>query len=145
MSNPGVHKNRRSLLRVLFALDVSTLSPKEVLRDIFATLAEEEPSVSREVYQTTILPQAKELLKTLPELDAEITRLSPRWRIERMAAVDRNLLRLGIYEILEKKESPLVTINACVELGKEFGESTTPGFINGLLDQLCQDHKIPIK
>lgn len=78
------------------------------------------------------------------EIDEEIRRLSPRWRLERMAIIDRNLLRIGIWEILERVTPPIIVINACVELAKDYGERQTSAFINGLLDQLCKDHGIAI-
>ena len=70
--------------------------------------------------------------------------MSPHWKLERMASIDRNILRLGAWEILTNHRSPIVVINACVELGKLYGEKDTPGFINGLLDQLCKNHKIKV-
>ncbi len=77
-------------------------------------------------------------------LNAEIQALSPRWRLDRMAAVDRNLLRLGTAELLSKEIAPLITINACIELAKAYGDKSTPAFVNGLLDQFCKNHDIPI-
>ena len=62
-----------------------------------------------------------------------------------MAPIDRNILRLGAWELLHAKSSPLPVINACVDLGKEFGEKSTSGFINGLLDELCKANDVALK
>ena len=61
-----------------------------------------------------------------------------------MATIDRNILRLGAWELLSGDQPPRAVINACIELGKDYGEQGTPAFINGLLDELCRRHEIPI-
>ncbi|MFZ5453182.1 MAG: transcription antitermination factor NusB [Thermodesulfobacteriota bacterium] len=73
----------------------------------------------------------------LEELDALIARHSEHWRLERMAAVDRNLLRLAAYELLyEPKIPPKVVINEAVELAKLYGTEVSGAFVNGILDRL---------
>jgi N utilization substance protein B len=73
------------------------------------------------------------------ELDALIRQYSEHWRLERMAAVDRNLLRLALYELLHEPEVPAkVVINEAVELAKRFGSEESGSFINGILDRVRQ-------
>jgi N utilization substance protein B len=73
------------------------------------------------------------------ELDALIARYSEHWRLERMALVDRNLLRLATYELLYHPEVPAkVVINEAVELAKRFGAEESGAFVNGLLDRIRQ-------
>lgn len=73
------------------------------------------------------------------ELDALIRQYSEHWRLERMAAVDRNLLRLALYELLYEPEIPAkVVINEAVELAKRFGSEESGAFINGILDRIRQ-------
>ena len=73
----------------------------------------------------------------LQELDALITRYSEHWRLERMAAVDRNLLRLAAYELLYQPQVPSkVVINEAVELAKRFGTEASGAFVNGILDSI---------
>jgi transcription antitermination protein NusB len=73
------------------------------------------------------------------ELDALIRQYSEHWRLERMAAVDRNLLRLSLYELLHEPEVPAkVVINEAVELAKRFGSEESGSFINGILDRVRQ-------
>ena len=73
----------------------------------------------------------------LEELDAFIVRYSEHWRLERMTVVDRNLLRLAIYELLYQPQiPPKVVINEAVEMAKRYGSEASGGFINGILDQV---------
>jgi N utilization substance protein B len=73
----------------------------------------------------------------LEELDVFIVRYSEHWRLERMTIVDRNLLRLAIYELLyQPKIPPKVVINEAVEMAKRYGSEGSGGFVNGILDQV---------
>ena len=73
----------------------------------------------------------------LEELDALISRYSEHWRLERMAAVDRNLLRLAAYELLYQPQiPPKVAINEAVELAKQYGTEDSGAFVNGILDRI---------
>ena len=73
------------------------------------------------------------------ELDALIKEHSEHWRLERMAAVDRNLLRLALYELLHQPAIPAkVVINEAVELAKRYGGEDSGSFINGILDRIRQ-------
>lgn len=73
------------------------------------------------------------------ELDAYISRFSQHWRLERMAAVDRVILRLAIFELLHCPEvPPKVAVNEAVELGKRFGAENSGAFINGILDSFLK-------
>lgn len=74
------------------------------------------------------------------ELDALIRQNSEHWRLERMASVDRNLLRLALYELLHEPAIPAkVVINEAVELAKRYGSEESGAFINGILDRIRQD------
>jgi len=73
----------------------------------------------------------------LSQIDELLTRMAQNWRVERMTMVDRNILRLAIYELLFCPEIPeRVSINEAIELGKRFGSAESPAFINGILDQV---------
>jgi N utilization substance protein B len=73
----------------------------------------------------------------LEEMDALIARYSEHWRLERMSVVDRNLLRLAIYELLyQAKVPPKVAINEAVEMAKRYGSEASGAFVNGLLDHI---------
>ena len=74
----------------------------------------------------------------LEEIDALIERASKNWRVPRMPAVDRNILRLATYELLACPDVPVsVSINEAVELAKRYGDKDSRAFINGLLDRIA--------
>jgi transcription antitermination factor NusB len=79
-------------------------------------------------------------------LDAIIVAASPRWRIDRMPVIDRSLLRLGVVEMKFLPEPRArATINGMIELAKRYGETTTPRFVNGILDQIRRDLGVPFQ
>ncbi|MEK7692490.1 MAG: transcription antitermination factor NusB [Bdellovibrionota bacterium] len=71
------------------------------------------------------------------EIDTAVTATSENWRLERMAPIDRNLIRMAVFELLIDRETPFqIVIDEAVELAKEFGAENSPAFVNGLLDAL---------
>jgi N utilization substance protein B len=75
------------------------------------------------------------------ELDELLARTADNWSLERMAATDRNVLRLGAYEILYSDTPDRVAINEAVELAKRFGSRQSAQFVNGILDRLLAGHE----
>jgi N utilization substance protein B len=74
------------------------------------------------------------------ELDAILTGLSKNWRVERMAVVDRNVIRLALYELKYCPDVPVnVVLNEAIELAKQFGSSEAGAFVNGLLDRAVDE------
>ncbi len=75
----------------------------------------------------------------LAEIDARLTQAAENWRLARMAGVDRNLLRLGAYELLFAPDTPAgVALDEAIELARRFGTAESPAFVNGVLDHLLQ-------
>jgi N utilization substance protein B len=73
----------------------------------------------------------------LEGLDQEIAQAARNWRFDRIAAIDRNILRLGAYELMHEKDTPAsVVIDEAIELAKRFAESDSPAFVNGVLDAI---------
>jgi transcription antitermination protein NusB len=78
------------------------------------------------------------------EIDAMIRGQADNWRLERMSAVDRNILRLAVYEMLYESDTPkLVVVDEAIELAKKFGSEQSGRFVNGLLDGLLKQHSFP--
>jgi N utilization substance protein B len=74
-----------------------------------------------------------------PAIDRRIVEVAENWRLPRMAAVDRNVLRLAAHELMHTPETPTaVAINEAVELARRFGSKDSPAFVNGLLDRIAQ-------
>jgi N utilization substance protein B len=79
------------------------------------------------------------VLTHLDEIDARLGAAAENWRLPRMAAVDRNVLRLGAYELLFAPDTPPgVAIDEAIELARRYGSKDSPGFVNGVLDRLRQ-------
>ncbi|MEZ5331330.1 MAG: transcription antitermination factor NusB [Thermoanaerobaculia bacterium] len=78
------------------------------------------------------------------EIDDLIVSQAENWRLERMPAVDRNVLRLAVYELLEETEVPkVVVLDEAIELSKAYGSEQSGAFVNGLLDGLLKRHRFP--
>jgi len=78
-------------------------------------------------------------IKNLAEIDTAVQKAAEHWVLQRMAAVDRNLLRLAAYELLYRKDIPsAVTINEAIELAKRFSSVESASFINGILDAIAK-------
>jgi N utilization substance protein B len=85
-----------------------------------------------------------ETLAHCEEIDALIRSQADNWRLERMPAVDRNILRLAVYEMLYQHDIPdLVVVDEAIELAKKFGSEQSGRFINGLLDGLMRRRQAP--
>ena len=83
-------------------------------------------------------------LSHVEEIDALIRQQAEHWRLERMPAVDRNILRLAIYEFLYETDVPkLVILDEAIELAKEFGSEQSGRFVNGVLDGILKSRSLP--
>lgn len=90
---------------------------------------------------------SREVVKGVCENKANLDRLirgsSKNWRVERMPRVDRNILRMAVYEVVYRKDvPPKVSIDEAVELGKRFGTEESGAFINGILDHIYNELKV---
>lgn len=131
---------RERALQALFLIDQDpSASPVQALDAAWAAGEEEEGGEPREAQAhdfALVLVQGVKAHQ--PELDALIESHSHHWRLERMARVDRNILRLGAFELKHLDDVPRkVTLNEAVELGKTFGSEDSGAFVNGLLDKLA--------
>jgi len=135
------HRSRQVALQTLYAAELRRSGPPSEA-DVEGALVE--------VGQNFELPAgalafAKELVlgvaRNQAEIDACLTTASTRWRLERMATVDLNTLRLGAFEILFGDQPVAVTIDEAVELAREFGSDASPGFVNGVLDALRRNRE----
>ena len=74
-------------------------------------------------------------------LDEKLSKIADNWRLSRMAATDRNVLRLGAYELLHTDTPPPVVINEAIELARRYGSDQSAQFVNGVLDRLLKRNK----
>ena len=126
-------KAREDALKVLFQMDVAPRQgdPLEHL-DLYWESQDEEVEADRRAYAERIVCGVR---RGADEIDDLISSHALNWRLERLAAVDRNLLRLGIYELLHEPEVPrAVVINEALEMAKRYSTDESSQFINGVLD-----------
>lgn len=130
----GPTRARALALKVLYEVDLTGHPPETVLQ----TRLQEEPLPARlERFARRIV---REVLLLRPILDRYIARHAPEWPVENMAPIDRNILRIALWEMALHPRTPLkVAINEAVELAKAFGSISSPRFINGVLGSAVQE------
>lgn len=139
-----VHKEaQRAALWLLYAMDVSQGSADEALRAAKETMSELDGNVAG--YWGEIEARVQGVAAERERVDKIVQDVSPRWKLERMARIDRNILRLGAWEMVCAGLAPIAVIDSCVDLGKDYGEQGTGAFVNGLLDQICKDHGLKMR
>ncbi len=127
-------KARESALQALYQLDTSGGDARDVLSGILAHF-DEEPDADTARFAESLV---KGVQAELREIDELIQKSATHWKLERMARVDRNILRLAVYEILRRSDVPVrVTLNEAIELGKKFGSEESSAFVNGVLDRIA--------
>ena len=130
-------KARECALQMLFAADVAEMPADDVVRSYWAELGESDLDITARDFATRL---ALQTLSNLELLDERIRSRAEHWRISRMAVVDRNILRLAVYELLFEPAVPAkVTINEAIEIAKKFGTSESSRFINGVLDRIHRE------
>lgn len=123
---------RRITLETLYETDLANHPPFEVLACRLAEQPMESAGIEFARRLITGVIEHKE------EMDKLIARYAPEWPLDQMAVIDRNILRMAIYEFLIGRETPVkVAINEAVELAKTYGSDSAPRFINGVLGTLA--------
>jgi transcription antitermination protein NusB len=158
---------REMAVQMLFQSDIGGSPLPQIFNsfDLSEYLAREEPSDKKQERPATeadaradfarkrrrveeAFHYAQDLVRGTVEnqekIDDMIRAQADNWRLERMPAVDRNILRLAIYEMLHERETPkLVVMDEAIELAKKFGSEQSGRFVNGLLDGLLKQHTFP--
>jgi N utilization substance protein B len=129
-------KARESALQMLFAADVSKTRVDELVRDYWAELGDSDVTPAAQEFATRL---ATGTLARLDALDERIRSRAEHWRISRMAIVDRNILRLAVYEFLHEPTPRTVAINEALEIARRFSTYEATQFINGILDAIKRD------
>ncbi len=121
---------------MLFAADFADAVPEEVLKTYWAELDDSETEETAREFATRL---AAGTLAHLEALDERIRSRAEHWRIPRMAIVDRNILRLAVYEFLYEPTPRTVAINEALEIARRFSTYEATQFINGILDAIKRD------
>jgi N utilization substance protein B len=135
---PSRHKAREQAMQVLFIWDARKQSPQEVIEDFYGSLSSEEGSVR--IKRDQFLEQlVRGTVEKITDIDDHITRHAEHWRLERMPAVDRNILRLAVYEMLYTDTPAPVLIDEAIELARRFSGRESVNFVNGVLDAVRRE------
>jgi len=129
-------KARECALQMLFAADVAEMPADQVVRSYWAELGESDLDATARDFATRL---ASRTLANLELLDERIRSRAEHWRISRMAVVDRNILRLAVYEFLYEPTPRTVAINEALEIARRFSTYEATQFINGILDAIKRD------
>ena len=133
------HLSRSIVLQSLFEWDLNALEKKETFDVLERNVSEFAPNKTDMPFMEKLLDG---VLAKQPELDLVIEKAAPEWPIDRISPVDRNILRLGLYELLfaERSEVPAkVAINEAIELAKQFGGENSSRFVNGVLGAVYKE------
>jgi transcription antitermination protein NusB len=136
---PARHRSRQKALQVLFSWDQRRQNADQAIQDFYATLGseEDEPTASpRDEFMEALVRGTSAHAQ---DLDKKIAAKSDNWRLDRMPAVDRNILRLAVYEMTALGTPPAIVINEAVELARQFSGDESGPFINGVLDAVRRD------
>ena len=125
---------REAALQILYQWEIGRTDVERAV-DTFFTLQWPDPSPPADELRAFASALAHETVRRLPEIDLLIAETTERWRPERMAVIDRLILRLAACELLRDPETPpAVVINEALELGRTFSTEDSVKFINGMLD-----------
>ncbi len=133
------HLSRSIVLQTLFEWDLNNVERQEIKEVLTRNIDEFAPNKADTPYMDNLLDG---ILGKQSELDQIITKAAPEWPIERISPVDRNILRLGLFELLfaDRKEVPAkVAINEAIELAKQFGGENSSRFVNGVLGAVYKE------
>jgi N utilization substance protein B len=148
------HRSRQRALQVLYQWDMTKRPVDEAIRAFYDTLDadkiaqepavepmeekddDEPPTLGRDEFMEELARGASEMA---PDIDHRIAEKSAHWKIERMPIVDRNILRLGIYEMSRQDTPAAVVIDEALELARQFSGEESVAFINGVLDAVHKE------
>lgn len=132
MQKVSRHKQRIWALQILYGLDIRKKLDQETARQSYQKFVLAEGVIEKTAADLYVKEILFGIIMELELLDAQIDRYAINWNIERMSVIDRNILRIAVYEI--QHEIPVgVAINEAVKVAKEFADDSSPAFINGIL------------
>jgi N utilization substance protein B len=128
-------RGRSIALQALYEIDQSNHSIDVILEDRLAEVEPVDEQIRRFIFEL-----ANGVLKLKDELDQELARYAPEWPVDQVAIIDRNILRIALWEMLFTEDTPIkVIINEAIELGKLYGSDSTSRFVNGVLGSLVEN------
>ncbi len=126
-------RSREIVLKVLYAREFIDISAEKILSLIEENFQSEE---NDQEFTRNLLEGIEE---HMPFMDKLIEKYSDNWRLSRMSIVDRNILRIGVYQLLFRNDiPPKVVLNEAVDMAKKYGDSESGSFVNGILDAIWE-------
>jgi N utilization substance protein B len=132
---PSRTKSRQRALQILFLWDARRQPVEDAIAAYYDTLFSGEPP-ERDNFANSLVHGTVE---HVADIDARITRHAEHWRMERMPAVDRNILRLAVYEMTRGGTPAAVSIDEALELARKFAGEESVQFVNGVLDAVYRE------
>jgi N utilization substance protein B len=135
---PSRRRSRQRALQVLFLWDVHKQPIEDAIAAFDEILYSEENAIrpQRDAFLDQLVKGAA---ANVAEIDQRITQHAEHWRIERMPAVDRNILRLAVHEMMAFDTPPVVVIDEALELARKFSGEESVQFVNGVLDAVHKE------
>lgn len=133
------HRARRQALQLLFQWDLRRTPVDEIIRDYYGSLLVSEDSVAAPRPDEFAQQLFRGVVDSVDAIDERISRNAEHWRMQRMPAVDRNLLRLAVYEMLHTETPAAVVIDEALELARQFSGEESVHFVNGVLDAVRRE------
>ena len=134
---------REWAMQFLFQNDVRESELDEDDLELFWAQLQKAPAGKREREFNSAKDFAEELVRGVfvnkADLDEKVQKFSEKWAIDRMSVTDRNILRIGAFEIIHSDLPPQIIINEAVEISKTFGDKDSPKYINAILDNITKD------
>ncbi len=139
MRTPGPRRQAREIaLQVLYAADAADRLDVDSVEALFREISEQFQIASRARQWAYAL--AVGVVGNLKQIDERVAGASERWKLHRLARVDRNVLRVATYELLFEPETPTeVILDEAVEVARRFAGEASPAFVNGVLDLIARD------
>lgn len=133
------HRARQQALQILFQWDLRRTEVEEILRGYYESLLISEDTPGKPVRDAFAETLVRGVVADIEPIDECITRHAAHWKLPRMPAVDRNLLRLAVYELLRTDTPAAVAIDESLELARRFSGEESVHFINGVLDAVRKE------
>jgi N utilization substance protein B len=140
---PARHRSRQRALQVLFLWDQRHQPIQDAIDAFYNTLSSEEDQPERTASDEFMETLVRGAARTAEDIDRRITAKSEHWRLERMPVVDRNILRLAVFEMRDVGTPAAVVIDEALELARQFSGDESVPFINGVLDAVHRDVSEP--
>jgi N utilization substance protein B len=136
---PARHRSRARALQLMFLWDLRKQDIGEAISSFYDTLGSEEDDPTRTDRDEFMETLVRGAVENVASIDKVISDKSANWRIERMPAVDRNILRLAIFEMADLRTPAAVAIDEALDLARQFSGDESVAFINGVLDAVSRE------